>query len=79
MISDIDLRLSRCFHLVFPALEPAEVADASSETVDDWDSVAAVTLLSLVEEEFGVTVEPDMLMADRPFEALRDHLQSVAV
>jgi acyl carrier protein len=50
-------RLTNCFLSVFPELSSDEVASASSETVHGWDSVAGVTLLAVVEEEFGIQLE----------------------
>jgi acyl carrier protein len=54
--ASISLRLQKCFQAVFPNLEQADIATASSETVSDWDSVAQVTLISVVEEEFAVVL-----------------------
>lgn len=78
MSPDAPERLTRCVRLVFPGLSPAEARAASAETVDGWDSVSAVTLLALVEEEFGVPVDPDLLMADSPYEAILGHLGAYA-
>jgi acyl carrier protein len=49
-------RLIKCFKAVFPALSEAEILLASFTSVADWDSVAAINLLTLVEEEFGIEV-----------------------
>ena len=58
-MTDIDARLERCFSAVFPALGPESLRAASSENVPDWDSLAAVRLVAVVEEEFGVPIELD--------------------
>ena len=50
-----------CFRVVFPDLPEAEIPSASQETVAAWDSVAAITLLNVVEEEFGVEMDLDEL------------------
>ena len=52
-------RLANCFCAVFPELSSEEVIHASSATVPSWDSVAVVTLLTVVEEEFGISIEED--------------------
>jgi len=52
-------RLANCFLAVFPELSSEEVFHASSATVKSWDSVAVVTLLTVVEEEFGISIEED--------------------
>lgn len=52
-------RLANCFYAVFPELSSEEVIHASSSTVQSWDSVAVVTLLTVIEEEFGISIEED--------------------
>jgi acyl carrier protein len=54
--ASISQRLQQCFQAVFPNLKQPEIATASSETLSDWDSVAQVTLISVVEEEFAVVL-----------------------
>ena len=58
-MNDIKERVARCFVNVFPDLPPAELERASTTSLASWDSVAQVTLLSSLEEEFGVTFEMD--------------------
>jgi len=53
-MTDITERLVTCFAEVFPHLSAAEIRTATVESVEAWDSLAAVTLLALVEEEFGI-------------------------
>jgi acyl carrier protein len=52
-MSDIQERVTRCFSNVFPDLPDEEIARASTASVPAWDSVAHVTLLSSIAEEFG--------------------------
>ena len=52
-------RLANCFCAVFPELSSEEIIHASSATVQSWDSVAVVTLLTVIEEEFGISIEED--------------------
>ncbi len=49
-------RLIRCFAAVFPKLSQQQIARASPATVTAWDSVASVTLVTLIEEEFHVQI-----------------------
>jgi acyl carrier protein len=56
-MSEPEDRLARCFASVFPALTPQEVRAASVESVVAWDSLAAVTLVALVEQEFDVKID----------------------
>lgn len=50
-------RLIKCFSAVFPEFSPAEIKSASVENTSGWDSIAHVTLLTLICEEFGVNVD----------------------
>lgn len=52
-----DNRLVRCFLSVFPTLTPEEARAASTESLEAWDSLTGVTLVALVEQEFGMTID----------------------
>ena len=52
-------RLRDCFRAVFPDASDAELEAASVTAMQGWDSVAQVTVVTLVEEEFGVTIPPE--------------------
>jgi acyl carrier protein len=58
-MADAKARLIRCFAGVFWDLPESEIPTASVTTVEAWDSVAAVTLLTVVEEGFGVQFDPE--------------------
>jgi acyl carrier protein len=47
-------RLDRCFAAVFPDLPESQIRSATVESVRGWDSVATATLVTAIEEEFGV-------------------------
>lgn len=53
-------RLENCFRLVFPDLS-IPVEQVSTQAVAEWDSVAAITLTNVIEEEFGFQVDLDAL------------------
>jgi acyl carrier protein len=67
-------RLTRCFAAVFPELAPEEIGAATPERVPAWDSIANVTLLAVVEEEFAVTIEADDLERLTSFAAVLDYV-----
>jgi acyl carrier protein len=73
---DQDERLIRCFESVFPALTKGEIEDASSDSVGVWDSLSAVTLVAVIQEEFNVEIEPDALPDLDSFRAFRDYLSA---
>lgn len=52
-MSDLDTRLAAIFCAAFPGLQPQAAPTATRDSVSNWDSIAAVTLATLVEEEFG--------------------------
>ena len=58
-MSDLEQRLAECFRTVFPNLTADEIARASAVSIPSWDSLATVTLVALIEEEFEVTISPD--------------------
>jgi acyl carrier protein len=68
-------RLARCFAAVFPELSSEEILQASSTTVRTWDSVAVVTLLAVIEEEFGMTIDEDDPARFDSFQAILSYLQ----
>ena len=58
-MNDIKSRVAVCFSNVFPGIKPDEIPGASTASLAAWDSVAHVTLLSSVAEEFGLDLEMD--------------------
>jgi acyl carrier protein len=75
--ASISQRLQLCFQAVFPKLRQPDIGHASSETVPDWDSVAQVTLISVVEEEFAMVV-PETEYGDLlSFEAWSAYLETL--
>ena len=58
-MTNSEQRLVKVFQTVFPDLPAEKVRSASQETVENWDSVAAITLINLVEEEFEIELDFD--------------------
>lgn len=54
-------RLIGCFQTVFPDLAAGEIPSATQASVAAWDSIAAITLVNVIEEEFQVQMDFDML------------------
>ena len=75
-------RLGMCFQTVFPELTESEVFDASHASVAAWDSIASITLVSVIEEEFKIEVEFEVLAEltsfDRMLEYLNQHSESLS-
>lgn len=73
---NVNDRLVSCFSIVFPNLSREEIAQASNTSVATWDSLATVTLISVVEEEFGVTIMPEEYEHIVSFEFVRECVES---
>jgi acyl carrier protein len=68
-------KLERCFALAFPKLDPRRYATASAQNVSEWDSIAQVTLLTLIGEEFGREIDFEEFEGATSFETLAQVLQ----
>ncbi len=73
---DLRARLLECFSAVFPALSGEEMPRASFTSVAQWDSLATITLIGVLEQEFGVSVQPGELDQLTSFELILDYLRS---
>lgn len=71
-----EARLLKVFEIVFPDLSTAEIQAASQSSVSQWDSVATVTLVAVIEEEFGVVIEPAELEEFVSFRLVHDLIAS---
>jgi len=67
-------RLIECFRDVFPQIPGDAIPHASVETLPAWDSLATVTVLALIEEEFGVRVEPESIEGLTSFDRVLAYL-----
>jgi acyl carrier protein len=72
--ADARSRLVGCFQAVFPGLSADEAQRARPEAIPGWDSIATVTLLNVVEEEFGVVFAPEDLERLTSFDTLLERL-----
>jgi len=75
-MNDMRHRLARCFSAVFPDLRESDVYRANISTVANWDSTAAIMLASVIEEEFKIPVDYDVLPQLVSFDLMLDHLTS---
>jgi acyl carrier protein len=73
--SGVRERLTRCLATYFTTLSAEEISQASMETVADWDSMAAVTLIAVVSEEFGIEVAADDYPKFVSFPSILDYLK----
>lgn len=75
-MDEIQDRLAKCFETVFPDLPPAEIRGSSQDTVAAWDSVAAITLLNVIEDEFGFQTDFDLLPELNSFNSLLEYVKA---
>lgn len=73
-MDEIGKRLVGCFQIVFPDLSEAEIPQASQATVSNWDSVAAITMVNVVEDEFQIQLDLDYLADLDSFEHILTYL-----
>jgi acyl carrier protein len=74
-MDNIKDKLAHCFAQAFPKLDPNEYATASAQNVSEWDSIAQLTLLALIGEEFGREMDFEEFEGATSFESLAQALQ----
>lgn len=75
----MEQRLTACFSAVLPELSTEEIANATAETVPAWDSVTTVTLLAVVEEEFGLNLAEEDPARFSSYRSILEYLQAVGL
>jgi acyl carrier protein len=75
-VGNVRGRLVSCFAAVFPALSQDEIPRADHYSLSQWDSVASVTLIATIEEEFGLELELEDLPELVSFETILTYLTS---
>lgn len=74
-MDNIEQRLEKIFATVFPDLPAGKLTSATQETVENWDSVAAITLMNLIEEEFEIQMDFDDVAELTSFPKILDYLK----
>jgi len=74
-MDEMEKRLVACFSAVLPELAPEEISQATAASVQNWDSVATVTLLAVVEEEFGISIDHEDPARFDSFKGILTYLQ----
>ena len=60
-MDEVQSRLAKCFERVFPDMPGNLIEECSQATVATWDSIAAITLVNVIEDEFGFQMDFDLL------------------
>jgi acyl carrier protein len=74
-MSDQEDRLIRCFASVFPTLKEEEIPAISVDSVGVWDSLASVTLVAVIQEEFNLEIDSADITDLTSFEAFQTYLR----
>jgi acyl carrier protein len=74
-MDEIRHRLAKCFQIVFPEMPDAKIAAADQSSIAEWDSVAAITLLNVIEDEFQITMDLEMVAELDSFQRIEEYLQ----
>jgi acyl carrier protein len=74
-MDDVKPKLVECFQIVFPDLKEKDIPTASQETVAEWDSVAAITLVNVIEEQFEIEMDLDDVADLDSFDKVLAYLQ----
>jgi len=74
-MDEMEARLIRCFSSVFPDLAAEQIPTSSVESVPAWDSLAAVTLVAVLQEEFGLQINLIDLPELVSFAAVRNYVR----
>lgn len=75
-MDEIQSRLVKCFGNVFPALPPEEIPLSSQQNNSAWDSVAAITLVNVIEDEFGFQMDFDRLAELNSFDRILSYVKT---
>jgi acyl carrier protein len=73
-VAELTDTLEECFAAVFPDVPRDRLANATVENTEEWDSIASVTLLAVLEEEFGVQIDDLDLPELSSFDKVHDYL-----
>jgi acyl carrier protein len=76
--NDVEKRLVECFQTVFPELRDTAARSASHATVPAWDSVATITLINVIEEEFSIRLDLRRAAEYESFAHLLEIIQAAA-
>ena len=67
-----------CFGALFPNYTRAQLLTASRESIPEWDSLAGVTLLTLLQQEFQLEIDLAELEHFNSVKAVLDYVEAHA-
>jgi len=79
-MNKLEKEIISIFKQVFPSihdLSESEFELLTADDVDGWDSLGQVTLLAVLEQEFGVSIEDDLAVELKSYQAIVFYLIDV--
>ena len=73
---DLTDRLQKCFEAVFPSLSAVQAQSATLGVTPDWDSLASIRLIAVIEDEFSIRIAIDDYEQLTSFRKVHDYLMS---
>jgi acyl carrier protein len=73
-MNDNDDRLMHCFALAFPSATSDEIRAANFDTLPGWDSLRGVTLLAVLDEEYGLQIDMAELLELATFDSVNRYI-----
>jgi acyl carrier protein len=73
---NLEPRLVNCFSKVFPECPTDLIPSASPATLPGWDSIASITLLNVIEDEFGIPLDLEDIAELSSFKHIAAYLAS---
>jgi acyl carrier protein len=74
LMNELQTRLATCFTRVFPGLPENKIRSATPQTLAEWDSVASISLVNVIEEEFNTEIDFELLAELDSFDAIANYL-----
>lgn len=78
-MDNIKDRVTSCFQIVFPDFTAQQIVQAVQADCDSWDSIAAITLVNVIEDEFQIQMDLDKLSELDSFEKVLQYVQANVV
>jgi len=73
-VNEDDDRLMRCFASALPGATRDEIKTAKFDAMAGWDSLRGVTLLAILDEEFGVQIDLPELLELQTLDSVKQYL-----
>jgi len=75
-MDDLKDRVIKCFETVFPDLPRQAIPAASQAKMAEWDSIATVSLVNVLEDEFQIEMDLEKLAQLDSFDHVCENVQA---